>query len=106
MKTQPGPKFVMQLKLNPNYFRQIYQKCYKQNIKLNVNKQKLYLLEQHSESFEIWLASISINTEGKSLIMKLGPVLVVMTGICMYRLVVFVLHIKVSRTPMYDRLLC
>ena len=32
---------------------------------------------QHSESFEIWLASIRINTEGKSLIMKMGPVRVV-----------------------------
>jgi len=33
----------------------------------------LYLLEQHGESFKIWSASIRINTEGKSMIMKLGP---------------------------------
>ena len=30
-------------------------------------------LEQHSESFKFWSAIIRINTEGKSLIMKLGP---------------------------------
>ena len=33
----------------------------------------LYLLKQHNESFEIWSALIKNNTEGKSLIMKLGP---------------------------------
>ena len=32
----------------------------------------MYLLEQHSDSFETWSASIRINTEGKSLNMKLG----------------------------------
>ena len=31
------------------------------------------MLEQHSESFKSWSAIIRINTEGKSLIMKLGP---------------------------------
>jgi len=31
------------------------------------------LLEQHSESFIIWSAIIRINTEGKSLSLKLGP---------------------------------
>ena len=36
-------------------------------------KHQLYLLEQHSESLKIWSAIIRINTEGKSLIMKLGP---------------------------------
>jgi len=40
---------------------------------MNVHKQKLFLFKQHSESFAIWLASLRINTEGKSLIMKLGP---------------------------------
>jgi len=42
---------------------------------MNLHKHqfKLYLLEQHSESFKIWSAIIRINTEGKSLIMKLGP---------------------------------
>jgi len=40
---------------------------------MNVHKQNLFLLKQHSESFEIWLASIrTYNTEGKSLIIKLG----------------------------------
>ena len=34
---------------------------------------QLYLFEQHSESFKIWSAIIRINTESKSLIMKLGP---------------------------------
>ena len=41
---------------------------------MNLYKHQLYLLEQHSESFKIWSAIIRINTEGKSLIMKLGPV--------------------------------
>jgi len=43
---------------------------------MNLHKHQLYLLEQHSESFKIWSAitfCIRINTEGKSLIMKLGP---------------------------------
>ena len=31
------------------------------------------MFEQHSESFKIWSAIIRINTDGKSLIMKLGP---------------------------------
>ena len=39
---------------------------------MNVHKQQLYLLELRSESFEIWLASIMINTEDKSLSMTLG----------------------------------
>jgi len=39
---------------------------------MNLHKHQLYLLEQHSESFKIWSA-IRINTEGKFLIMKLGP---------------------------------
>jgi len=38
---------------------------------MNLHKHELYLLEQHSESFKIW--SERINTEGKSLIMKLVP---------------------------------
>jgi len=33
----------------------------------------MYLLEQHNESITIWSAIIRINTEGKSLIIKLGP---------------------------------
>jgi len=40
---------------------------------MNQHKHQLYLLEKHSESFKIWSAIIRINTEGKSLIMKLGP---------------------------------
>jgi len=39
---------------------------------MNLHKHQLYLFE-HSESFKIWSAIIRINTEGKSLIMKLGP---------------------------------
>jgi len=39
---------------------------------MNLHKHQLYLLEQHSESFEIWSANIRINTDGKSLIMRLG----------------------------------
>jgi len=33
---------------------------------MNLLKHQLYLLEQHSQSFKIW-------SDGKSLIMKLGP---------------------------------
>jgi len=40
---------------------------------MNLHKHQLYLLEQHSESFKSWSAIIRINTEGKSLIMKLAP---------------------------------
>ena len=43
------------------------------SLPLYVHTHQVYLLEQHSESFEIWSAIIKINTEGKSLIMKLGP---------------------------------
>jgi len=47
------------------------------SLPMNLHKHQLYLLEQHSESFKIWSAIIRINTEGKSLIMKLGPGLLV-----------------------------
>jgi len=40
---------------------------------MNLHKLQLYLIEQHSESFKVWSAIIRINTEGKSLNMKLGP---------------------------------
>jgi len=40
---------------------------------MNLYKHQLYLLEQHSESFKSRSAIIRINTERKSLIMKLGP---------------------------------
>ena len=43
---------------------------------MNLHKYQLYSLEQHSESLKIWSEIIRINTEGKSLIMKLGPGLV------------------------------
>ena len=46
---------------------------------MNLHKHQLYLLEQHSESFNIWSAIIRINTEGKSLIMKLGPESLIIT---------------------------
>jgi len=39
---------------------------------MNQHTHQLYLLEQHSESFKIWWAIITTNTEGKSLIMKFG----------------------------------
>ena len=40
---------------------------------MNLHKHRLYLLEQHSESFKIWSAINRTNIESKSLIMKLGP---------------------------------
>ena len=47
---------------------------FKVEYKVYLHKKQLYLLEQHSELYEIWSAIIRINIEGKSLIMKLGPV--------------------------------
>jgi len=43
---------------------------------MHVHKHQLYLLEQHSDSFEIKFGQqlYWIYTEGKSLVMKLGPV--------------------------------
>jgi len=41
---------------------------------MNLHTHQLYLLELHSESFNIWSAIIRISIESKSLIMKLGPV--------------------------------
>jgi len=38
-----------------------------------MNLHQLYLIEQHRDSFKIWPAIIKINTEGKSLVMKLNP---------------------------------
>ena len=49
---------------------------------MNLHKYHLYLLEQQSESFKIWSAIIRINTEGKSLIMKLGPYWLDLIGVC------------------------
>ena len=40
---------------------------------MNLHKLQLDLLEQHSKSLNNWSAIIWINTEGKSLIMKLVP---------------------------------
>ena len=37
---------------------------------MNLNKHQLYVLEQHSESFNIWIAIIRINTAGKSMTIK------------------------------------
>ena len=52
------------------------------SLSMHLHKHQLYYLEQHSESFKIWSAIIRINTEGKSLIMKLGlGLLVVFTEI-------------------------
>jgi len=48
---------------------------------MNLHKHQLYLLEQHNESFKIWSAVISFNTEGKSFIMKSGPVFTMMDGL-------------------------
>ena len=39
---------------------------------MNLHKHQVYVLDQHSESFKSWSAIIRINTECKSLIMKLG----------------------------------
>ena len=52
------------------------------SLPMHVNKHMLYLLAQHIESYGIWSAIIRINTEGKSLNMKLGP------GFSLFRLVI------------------
>jgi len=44
---------------------------------MSLHKHQLYLLEEHSVSFKIWAVIIWINTKGKSLIMKLGPGLLI-----------------------------
>jgi len=40
---------------------------------MNLHKLSLYLLEQHSESYEIWSGTVMISIEGKSLNMKFNP---------------------------------
>jgi len=44
-----------------------------------LHKRRLYVLEQHSKSFKMLSVIIRINTEGKSLIMKLGPGIALMS---------------------------
>ena len=70
---------LFRLKLNPNSSGKIKHISDKliRNVKyrifslpMHVHKHQLYLFEQHS--FNIWSSIIRINTEGKSLIMKLG----------------------------------
>ena len=41
---------------------------------MNLHTHLFYLLEQHSKSFTIWSGTDRINTEGNSLIMKLGRI--------------------------------
>ena len=52
----------------------------------------MYLLEKHNESFKSWSAIIRINTEGKSLIMKLdpGPDILALTGVFQVKRVPFI----------------
>ena len=40
---------------------------------MNLHKHQLYLLEQHSNSFNSWSAVIRIQSEGKHLIIKYSP---------------------------------
>ena len=40
---------------------------------MDLLKHQLYLLEPHSEPFKSWSVIIRIHTEGKTLIVKLGP---------------------------------
>ena len=40
---------------------------------MNLHKHQSYVLKQHCQSLTIWSAIIRIITEGKSLVMKLGP---------------------------------
>jgi len=42
-----------------------------------LHKNQLYWVKQCIESYEIWSAIIIINTEGKSLNLKLGPATVI-----------------------------
>ena len=43
------------------------------SLPMHLHAHRLYVLEQHSDSFEIRSAKTRINTEGNSLTMKLGP---------------------------------
>jgi len=43
------------------------------SLPMNLHKHQPYLLKQHSESLKMWSAIIRISTEGKSLVMELGP---------------------------------
>ena len=71
----------IQLKFNPNLSDKSIQISDKRirNVKnrifrlpMHLHKHQVYSLEQHSQS-EIWSAIIRINSEGKSLIMIIGP---------------------------------
>ena len=52
-------------------FRNVENRLY--SLPTHVDKHQLYLLEIHSESFDFWTAHMRINTEGKSLVMNVGP---------------------------------
>jgi len=56
------------LHISDIFIRNVKSRRY--SLHMNLHKHQLYLLEQYSESVEIWSAN---NTEGKSLIMKFSP---------------------------------
>ena len=63
-----NPKSCKLIQMSEIFIRKFKRGIY--GLYMNVHTHKLYLLEQHSESFGIWSAITKINTEGKSLIMK------------------------------------
>ena len=64
--------FMQNYNISNNFIKIVWSRIY--SLPMNLHKHQLYLLEQHSESFKSRSAIIRINTEGKSLIIKLGPV--------------------------------
>ena len=57
--------------ISDKFIRKVKSRTFR--LHMNLYKHRLYLLEQHGVSFKIWSESIRINTEGKSLILKLDP---------------------------------
>jgi len=57
--------------ISDKFIRNVQSRKY--SLPLHLHKHQLYLLEQHIKTVNIWSAIIRINTEGKSLIINLGP---------------------------------
>ena len=78
LKKSSGPNFII-IQSGLSLIQTISGKIIRKNkgriysLPMHVHKHKLYLLEQHSKSFDIWSAIMRINTKGKSLILKCWP---------------------------------
>ena len=52
------------------------------SVPINPHLHQLYLLEQHSEIFKIWLPSIKTNAQGKSLVCNWAQILFIPLPLC------------------------